>query len=138
MPLCSLLTAPQAIHSRGRIPSFFGINSMCNHVNYVSLLVSEYSAIMVWERYEMIENDLTSCLKDRMIMSEMDKTWRKVWFTLRYLVQPSMLLTMTGGQGTASQGGNISLFAIMSRIMLGCIQLPLHLIQGKLFFGGVK
>jgi len=43
MPVCSLL--PQAIHSRGRIPSFLVINSMCNHVNYVSLLVFEYSAI---------------------------------------------------------------------------------------------
>lgn len=43
MPVCLLL--PQAIHSRGRIPSFLGINSMCNHANYFSLLVSEYSTI---------------------------------------------------------------------------------------------
>ena len=80
MPVCSLL--PQAIHSRGRIPSFLGINSMCNHVNYVTLLVTEYSAInglgKVWN---VLKNDLTSCLKDRMIMSEMGKTWRKVWST---------------------------------------------------------
>jgi hypothetical protein len=73
------------------------------------------------------------------MMSEMDRTWRKVWSTLRYYsVQPSMLLTMTGGQGIDSHEDNSSLFAIMSTIMLGCIQPPLHLIPGELFLGGVK
>jgi len=86
----------------------------------------------------VLKNDLTSCLKDRMIRSEMDKTWRKVWSTVRYSVNSSMLLTKNGGWWTDSHEGNSSIFAIMSRIMLGCIQLLLHMIPGKLFFGGVK